>query len=172
MRALTLYEVFARFTEEQVNDALKKLNPEDIELLKLKYGEDFKHPRSVSRKINNKVRAIVIIIEKCLADPTYIPVRRPKKPVQNKLEKNKEERSTSFTWINDDLLRLISFMTIDEFMLILSRIEALARLSNKSELEILELKKSYMELYKESINSSISLEISSIEEEENKRTIK
>lgn len=72
MKAKTLYECFLEYTEEQVNAAVAKLSENEIIMLKIKFGEDFKHPRSVPSYITHAVFGTILRkIKNILIDPSY-----------------------------------------------------------------------------------------------------
>lgn len=157
MKALTLYEVCKNYTEEQVNATLERLTEEERNLLKLKYGDDYKHPRPVPKEYNNSIKNIMSKLLKMLKDPNYKPQKRNVKKSPRGLI------SEDYTFQT-----LLAHMSIDELLTIISRIEVNARLSGKSESEILNIKREYLEIYKISISKQVSEYSDSLQEKEAK----
>ena len=58
----TLYQHFADYTEEQVNEVLKTLTTDELALLKYKYGEDLKTPTNnqLTREQATKINSVII----------------------------------------------------------------------------------------------------------------
>lgn len=156
MKALTLYEACKNYTEEQVNATLERLTEDERSLLKLKYGDDYKHPRPV-QEYKNSIEYIMGKLLKMLKDPNYKPQKRNVKKLPRAL-------------ITEDYTfqTLLAHMSIDELLTIISRIEVNARLSGKSESEILNIKREYLEIYKISISKQVSEYSDSLQEKEAK----
>ena len=55
-RLKTIYEYFNEYTREQIDEMLKKLSEEEMNLIKARYGEDLNNPvpRKLSKEQTNK----------------------------------------------------------------------------------------------------------------------
>lgn len=60
----TIYEYLKEYTKEQIDIVISGLNPEDKELLRLRYGDDLEHPVATQMSEEQKVRFYSTLIPK------------------------------------------------------------------------------------------------------------
>lgn len=82
-----IYKYLKDYTKEQIDEMLTKLFDEDIELLKLKFGDDFSENEKKQLSKTEACRFYYVLVPKMkriMSDPTYVPRNKRNKP------KNKE----------------------------------------------------------------------------------
>ncbi len=92
-KTLTIYEYFNMYTREQVNEMLGKLTNEEIELLKIRYGENLESPEGTKLDKEQTYKFYGLLIpkmKKLLANPNG--KRRQKKSRQVKPVIKNEEK--------------------------------------------------------------------------------
>ena len=90
----SIYEYFEEYTKEQINDMLAKLSSEEIELVKLRYGEDLENPVQLKLKQEYKNKFYGYLLprmKKMLANPDveFKRVHRDPKNKKNNLSRKK-----------------------------------------------------------------------------------
>ncbi len=90
----SIYEYFEEYTKEQINDMLAKLSSEEIELVKLRYGEDLEKPVRLKLKEEYKNKFYGYLLprmKKMLANPDveFKRVHRDPKNKKNNLSRKK-----------------------------------------------------------------------------------
>lgn len=82
-----IYKYLKDYTKEQIDEMLTKLSDENIELLKLKFGDDFSENEKKQLSKAEASRFYYVLVPKMkriMSDPTYVPRNKKNKP------KNKE----------------------------------------------------------------------------------
>ena len=80
-KKFSLYDYFEEYTKEEIDEAILKLPQEDIELLKVKYGEDLNSfPNRIDHNLNNR---IITIREKIIRRLNDKDSNKYSQPVQN-----------------------------------------------------------------------------------------
>ena len=88
----SIYEYFEEYTKEQINDMLAKLSSEEIELVKLRYGEDLEKPVRLKLKEEYKNKFYDVEFKRVHRDPKNKKNNLSrKKPISQILELNNNQ---------------------------------------------------------------------------------
>jgi len=124
-RIITIYTYFIKrgYNKEQVDVVLTKLNDEEINLLKLRHGEDYKNSISVNELPKNKEKSFYHLLsrmKKMMDNPNF--KRKERKVVIKEAEINeltKEDYEKVLEMVNDDSFnRITEVLTPEETIIV------------------------------------------------------
>ena len=179
-RLQTIYEYFSEYTKEQVDEMLSSLNEEDKRLIKLRYGENLDNPcGKLNEKDTNKFYGTLVpkmkrILKKITLDNldilslsanTSLAIKEENS--NPKLDSQKKEET-----LNDAIIEeILSRLPVREAIIVSLKLgyvdgksfstSAIAKFLGIEEIEVIEITRKVLLLFKDNINDSLDDIISS-----------
>lgn len=195
----SIYEYFAKYPKEQVDEVLSKLSDDEKYLIKLRYGDDLEHPVKTegwSNSYKNKFYGVVLTkIKKTLENSFYKDEGIiPKEENDKKIITNSDfESGITDEKIKNDCIKILEVLRISNFNQMLEMLspteiiiatlklgyvdekyfstESISKFLETSEDEVRETTKKVLLVCKENINQIIDSTIEEITKEQNRNPV-
>lgn len=190
----TIYELLDGYSKKEIDIALSRLSDEEMQVIKIRYGNDLENPIT-SKEWNNHHRykfydSIIPKLKRYLSSSSHkikIKTNKTKKvnleSINIKEEDNKENNIIMLEILkNLTFTKMLEKLSFKEAIIISLRLgyveekyystESIATFLGIEELEVIEVTKKVLILYRDNINSFIDAAINEIKSEEKKLLLK
>lgn len=178
-RLQTIYEYFKNYTKEQVDEMLTKLTEEEKSLITIRYGEDLSNPVSIKLTKEQTDKFYGSLVPKMKRLLSNLTGERKPRQKKEKIQQQSKEQTTSNNeeMSKEDYIRILELLRTPSFEQIMSTLsvkeaviislklgyidgkyfktEAISDFLGIDPIEINEIMKKGLSVYKESINNFI-----------------